>query len=130
MPDCNVEMWGGVECTIRRVGNEYTDQLVSSGHRTRLEDLDLFADLGIKKLRYPVLWEQVAPTSLDEPDWTWTDERLNRLRELGIEPIVTLLHHGSGPRYTALHRRNFVPGLARFAEMVDFFTNDRNYARL
>jgi len=118
MPDGNVEMWGGVECTIRRVGNDYYDQLVSSGHHTRLEDLDLFADLGIKKLRYPVLWEQVAPESLDNPDWTWTDERLNRLRELGIEPIVTLLHHGSGPRYTALHQKNFVPGLARFARMV------------
>lgn len=118
MPDKNVEMWGGVECTIRRIGNGYTDQLENSGHRYRVEDLDLFAELGIKKLRYPVLWEQVAPNSLDEPDWSWTDERLNRLRELGIDPIVTLLHHGSGPRYTALHRKNFVPGLARFAEMV------------
>lgn len=118
MPDKNVEMWGGVECTIRRIGDGYTDQLERSGHRYRLEDLDLFAELGITKLRYPILWEQVAPNSLDEPDWTWTDERMNRLRELGIDPIVTLLHHGSGPRYTALHRKNFVPGLARFAEMV------------
>ncbi|UYZ62933.1 family 1 glycosylhydrolase [Hymenobacter weizhouensis] len=113
-----VEIWGGVECTIRRIGNEYSDQLVNSGHRTRIEDLDRFAELGIRKLRYPVLWEQVAPQSLDNPDWSWTDERLNRLRELGIEPIVTLLHHGSGPRYTALHKKNFVPGLARFARMV------------
>ncbi|UOQ78453.1 hypothetical protein MUN84_07765 [Hymenobacter sp. 5516J-16] len=113
-----VEMWGGIECTIRRVGNGYSDQLVSSGHRTRLEDLDRFAELGIRKLRYPILWEQVAPESLDTPDWTWTDERMNRLRELGIDPIVTLLHHGSGPHYTALHKKNFVSGLARFAGMV------------
>jgi dTDP-4-dehydrorhamnose reductase len=111
-------MWGGIECTIRRIGNGYTDQLVSSGHRTRIEDLDQIAELGIRKLRYPILWEQVAPESLDNPDWTWTDERMNRLRELGIDPIVTLLHHGSGPRYTALHQQNFVPGLARFARMV------------
>ena len=113
-----VEVWGGIECTIRRIGEEYTDQLVSSGHRTRIEDLDLFAELGIRKLRYPILWEQVAPESLDNPDWTWTDERMARLQELGIDPIVTLLHHGSGPRYTALHKKNFVPLLARFARMV------------
>jgi dTDP-4-dehydrorhamnose reductase len=113
-----VEIWGGLECTIRRIGNGYTDQLINSGHRTRIEDLDLFADLGMRKLRYPILWEQVAPKSLDEPDWTWTDERMARLRELGIDPIVTLLHHGSGPRYTALHKKNFVPLLARFAGMV------------
>ena len=118
MQNNQVEMWGGVECTIRRIADQYSDQLVSSGHRTRIEDLDLFADLGIRKLRYPVLWEQVAPQSLDRPDWGWVDERLNRLRELGIDPIVTLLHHGSGPRYTALHQNNFVPGLARFAGMV------------
>ncbi|MCB2376139.1 family 1 glycosylhydrolase [Hymenobacter sp. BT635] len=113
-----VDVWGGVECTIRRIGDGYSDQLVSSGHRTRPEDLDLIAELGIRKLRYPILWEQVAPESLDSPDWTWTDERMARLRELGIDPIVTLLHHGSGPRYTALHQKNFVPGLARFARMV------------
>jgi len=113
-----VEVWGGVECTIRRIGEGYSDQLVSSGHRTRIEDLDLFAELGIRKLRYPILWEQVAPESLDNPDWTWADERMARLRELGIDPIITLLHHGSGPRYTALHQDNFVAGLARFAGMV------------
>ena len=113
-----VEIWGGVECTIRRIGNDYSDQLVISGHRTRIEDLDSFAELGIRKLRYPILWEQVAPESLDHPDWSWTDERMARLRELGIDPIVTLLHHGSGPRYTALHQENFVPGLTRFAGMV------------
>ncbi|GAB3234251.1 family 1 glycosylhydrolase [Hymenobacter seoulensis] len=118
MQDEDVEVWGGIECTIRRVGNGYFDQLASSGHRTRIEDLDLFADLGIRKLRYPILWEQVAPESLDRPDWTWTDERMARLRELGIDPIITLLHHGSGPHYTALHRKNFVAGIARFARMV------------
>jgi dTDP-4-dehydrorhamnose reductase len=113
-----VEMWGGIECTIRRIGNGYSDQLVSSGHRTRIEDLDRFAELGIRKLRYPILWEQVAPDSLDSPDWTWADERMARLQELGIDPIITLLHHGSGPHYTALHEDSFVPGLARFARMV------------
>jgi len=114
----NVELWGGVECTCRRVGDTYSDQLTRSGHRDRLTDLDRFAELGLRTMRYPVLWEHVAPTSLDQPDWRWPDERLPRLRELGIEPIVGLVHHGSGPRYTALDQPNFAPGLARYAGMV------------
>jgi beta-glucosidase/6-phospho-beta-glucosidase/beta-galactosidase len=113
-----VEIWGGVECTCRRVGDAYSDQLTRNGHRDRPSDLDRFADLGLRTLRYPVLWEHVAPESLDRPDWRWPDERLARLRELGIEPIAGLVHHGSGPRYTALHEPSFAPGLARYARMV------------
>ncbi|MGI4743934.1 MAG: family 1 glycosylhydrolase [Janthinobacterium lividum] len=118
MPVASVEIWGGVECTCRRVGDTYSDQLVRSGHRDRLDDLDRFADLGLRTLRYPVLWETVAPDSLDHPDWQWPDERLGRLQELGIEPIMGLVHHGSGPRYTALDQPSFAPGLARYARMV------------
>ena len=114
----HVEVWGGIECSICRVGDQYSDQVARSGHRLRPEDLDLIAGLGLRKLRYPVLWEQVAPDSLDHPDWTWTDERLGRLRHLGLDPIVGLVHHGSGPRYTALHQASFVEGLARYARMV------------
>lgn len=113
-----LELWGGVECSIRRVHDDFLDQTRLSGHRQRLEDLTEIAELGLRKLRYPVLWENVAPASLDHPDWTWTDERLTRLRELGIAPIVGLVHHGSGPRYTAMDQPSFVTGLARFARMV------------
>ena len=114
----HVELWGGIECSYNRIGDKYNDQLKKSGHATRLSDLDLFSSLGIKKLRYPVLWEQVAPQSLDKPDWTWADERLTRLQELDIEPIVGLVHHGSGPAYTSLVSDNFAEGLANFAGQV------------
>jgi beta-glucosidase/6-phospho-beta-glucosidase/beta-galactosidase len=117
-PPVNVEIWGGVECTCRRVGDAYSDQLTRSGHRDRPADLDRFAALGLRTLRYPVLWEHVAPDSLDEPNWQWPDERLARLQALDIEPIVGLVHHGSGPRYTALHEPTFAPGLARYARLV------------
>jgi beta-glucosidase/6-phospho-beta-glucosidase/beta-galactosidase len=113
-----IDLWGGVECTCRRVGAEYSDQLTRSGHRHRLTDLDRFAELGLRTLRYPVLWEHVAPESLDQPDWCWPDERLPRLQALGIEPIVGLVHHGSGPRYTSLADPGFAEGLARYAGMV------------
>ncbi|MFL6618897.1 MAG: family 1 glycosylhydrolase, partial [Povalibacter sp.] len=113
-----VEIWGGVECTINRVHDHYRSQLQASGHDRRVSDLDLFAQLGLARLRYPVLWEQVAPVSLEQPDWRWTDERLARLRELNIEPIAGLLHHGSGPAYTNLLDAQFPSLFARYAQMV------------
>src|SRR5919202_725408 len=90
-----IELWGGPECTVARVGSEYSDQSERTGHDRRLDDLDRFAELGLRALRYPVLWER-------EPQWEWADERLGRLRELGLRPIVGLIHHGSGPRDTSL----------------------------
>ena len=80
-----LEMWGGVECTVNRVGNRWLDQLARSGHDTRLDDLDRFAALGIRALRYPVLWERHAPRGLETIDWSWSDERLAKLRELEQE---------------------------------------------
>src|SRR5918997_5033171 len=113
-----LELWGGVECTGARVGDGYLDQIRRSGHQGRLEDLDLIANLGLRAIRYPVLWERVAPHGLESADWSWTDERLGRLRELGIRPIVGLVHHGSGPRHTSLVDPSFAEGLAEFARAV------------
>lgn len=113
-----LELWGGIECTFNRVGDRYFDQLAWSGHRERLSDLDLIAGLGIRTLRYPVIWEQIAPDGLDTADWRWTDRALHRLSELGITPVVTLVHHGSGPRHTHLLDPGFAEGLAAFAEAV------------
>jgi dTDP-4-dehydrorhamnose reductase len=113
-----LELWGGIECTVNRIGDRYVDQVILTGHQQRLDDLDRFADLGIRTLRYPVLWERVVPADRAQPDWSWTDERLARLRELGIRPIVGLCHHGSGPRWTGLLDPEFPHHLARFARAV------------
>ncbi|MEH2149112.1 family 1 glycosylhydrolase [Nostoc sp.] len=113
-----LEVWAGVECTVNRVGEEYFDQLECNGHATRLDDLDLFAELGIHAIRYPVIWERIAPNGLESADWSWADERLGRLRELGICPIVGLVHHGSGPRDTSLVDPEFPEKLAVFARAV------------
>ncbi|HEX8708710.1 MAG TPA: family 1 glycosylhydrolase [Pyrinomonadaceae bacterium] len=114
----SIELWAGVECTVNRVGDQYFDQLKLNGHSTRIEDLDLFAGLGVRALRYPVLWERTAPGKLAEADWSWADARLTRLRELGIRPIVGLVHHGSGPRDTSLVDPAFPEKLAAYARAV------------
>lgn len=97
-----LQMWGGLECTLNRIGDRYMDQCEKNGHRERVEDLRRFADLGLKKIRYPCLWERVAPDRPDHKDWRWTDERLGEIRRLSMTPIVGFLHHGSGPHYTSL----------------------------
>lgn len=106
-----IEVWGGIECTVNRVGDVYFDQVALSGHDRRIGDLDLLASLGIRALRYPVSWERTR-------DFRFADERLPRLRELGVEPIVTLCHHGSGPPHTSLLEESFVEGLAAHARAV------------
>ena len=124
-----LEMWAGVECTVNRVGDEYFDQLERNGHATRSQDLDLFAELGVSAIRYPVLWERTAPDKLENADWSWAAQRLGRLRALGIRPIVGFVHHGSGPRHTSLVDPEFAEKLAAYAgafatryPWVDYYT--------
>lgn len=111
----DLQMWAGLECTLNRVGDRYIDQAEKNGHYQRLSDLQLFADLGVKKIRYPCLWEKVAPEDLEQLDWTYLDERLGEIKRLGITPIAGFLHHGSGPKYTSLIDPDFPEKLARYA---------------
>jgi dTDP-4-dehydrorhamnose reductase len=112
-------MWGGLECTINRVGDYWSDQDRYTHHSERgVEDLRLFETLGISMIRYPVLWETVAPDSPADPDFTSTDERMAFLEHSAMEPIVGLLHHGSGPHYTSLVDPEFPDKLAAYAGRV------------
>jgi beta-glucosidase/6-phospho-beta-glucosidase/beta-galactosidase len=113
-----MELWGGTEATVNRVGDRYFDQTIRSGHHDRLSDLDLIAGLGVRAVRYPVLWERTALDGVRDADWRWADERLTRLRELGVRPIAGLVHHGSGPRHTNLLDPAFPAGLAAYAGAV------------
>ncbi|MCB4823951.1 family 1 glycosylhydrolase [Roseicella aerolata] len=112
----DLELWGGIECTVLRVGDAWRDQLREGGHYDRLADLDVVAELGFRRLRYPVLWEHVAPDHPGECDWRWHDERLGRLCELGVTPVAGLVHHGGGPHYTNLLDPEFPELLAAQAE--------------
>jgi len=113
-----VELWGGLECTVNRVLDEYFSQMERNGHAARRDDLERFASLGIRAIRYPVLWERTAPDGLADADWSWPDERLPGLQSLGVTPIVGLVHHGSGPRHTSLVDPGFAGQLAEFAGAV------------
>jgi dTDP-4-dehydrorhamnose reductase len=112
------EVWLGVECSRLRVGRRTVDQLELTGHAARTEHIALLASLGATAVRYPVLWERVAPRGLAHADWRWSDERLTMLRALGVRPVVGLLHHGNGPRGMSLLHPGFPAAFGRFAGAV------------
>ena len=111
----SLEVWGGVECTINRVGDTFYDQSVWSGHRERARaDIDRFAALGLRTLRTSVLWEHFEK----HRSWSCADNQLGAMRECGMQPILGLLHHGSGPPSTNLLDPEFPAKLAAYALQV------------
>ncbi|WP_280156060.1 SDR family oxidoreductase [Piscinibacter sp. XHJ-5] len=113
-----LELWAGPECTVNRVRDVVRDQLEETGFAQRLDDLDRLASLGIRTLRFPLLWERTAADGLQHHDWRWADARLARMRELGMSCIAGLLHHGSGPMSTHLLDPAFASHLAHYAGCV------------
>jgi dTDP-4-dehydrorhamnose reductase len=114
----DLEMWGGLECSVVRIRDGFRNQIIETDHYNRIEDLDQIAELGLRTLRYPIIWETIASDQPDVCDWRWHDKRLQHLKTLGIRVIAGLVHHGSGPRYTDLLDPAFPSLLAAHAANV------------
>ncbi|QRM30256.1 family 1 glycosylhydrolase [Microvirga sp. VF16] len=70
------------------------DEYELTGHYDRWhDDLGLVAELGVPCARYGVPWHRIQPTPRTW-DWTFPDETLERLLDLGIDPQVDLVHYG------------------------------------
>ncbi|HYW33496.1 MAG TPA: sugar nucleotide-binding protein [Gemmatimonas sp.] len=110
-----LEMWAGIECTINRVRGRFRDQLAMVGHYDRPDDVERLADLGVQAVRWPVLWERHLDS---ESAWRLTDRAMEVFRRRGIDPIVGLVHHGSGPLGTNLLDEGFPGALAVFGARV------------
>jgi hypothetical protein len=55
----------------------------------------MIRDIGVRYLRYGIPWYQVNPAP-GRFDWSWTDEAIPFLvEELGIQPILDLVHYGA-----------------------------------
>ena len=113
----NPEIWGGIECTINRVNDAFFDQLDYAGFYQN-PAVKAITDLGIKKLRFPILWEKHQPDIEAAIDWTWTENNLEIIKGDGVDVIAGLVHHGSGPAYTNLLDENFPTLLAAYAKQV------------
>ncbi|HEU4427252.1 MAG TPA: family 1 glycosylhydrolase [Myxococcota bacterium] len=57
------------------------------------DDLALFAELGVRAVRYGIPWHRINPAP-GVWDFAAADGPLERLLALGIEPIVDLVHYG------------------------------------
>jgi dTDP-4-dehydrorhamnose reductase len=114
---CNPEVWGGIECTINRVNDNFLDQL-SIANFYQKPSVEAIADLGIKKIRFPILWEKHQPELNTQIDWSWTQKQVDSLRDKGVDVIAGLLHHGSGPSFTNLLDDDFPYLFAQYAKEV------------
>lgn len=112
-----VEIWGGIEYSVARVNNRFTDQLKKSGYDKRPDYIRLFADLGIKTIRFPILWEKVS-CKKGKPDFSSVDRHIEKLLKYNITPIAGFVHHGNGPDFTCLSDPNFSEYLAEYAQQV------------
>ena len=73
-----------------RTLDEY--QLTEHYDRWR-SDIDLFSELGLRSVRYGIPWHRISPAA-GVWDFDWTDRALDHLLELGIQPVVDLVHYG------------------------------------
>jgi len=75
-------------------GGKRIDEMEKCGHYERYrEDFALTAEMGLRYLRWgPALYKTfVGP---GQYDWAWTDEAMEEMRRLDIEPILDLCHFG------------------------------------
>ena len=73
----------------------------------------------VRSLRYPIRWHRVE-AERGRYDWSATDAILGHLQELGLSPIVDLVHHTSYPAWLddGLRDPRFGPAFVRFAAAV------------
>lgn len=115
MPEgSKLQLWGGLECTVNRVGDTWMDQMERCGHHERPEDFEHIAALGFKTLRYGLHWERFCKAGTLEI----FAEPLAQMARLGMEPIAGLVHHGSGPAETDLLDPRFPEKLASYARRL------------
>lgn len=112
-----MEVWGGIECSINRVGESYFDQLEYNKLYDRPELLNHIVELGLKAMRFPILWEKNWPDHDKAPVWA-VERQLKILKENNVNIIAGLLHHGSGPSFASIEDDNFAENFAIYAKLV------------
>lgn len=85
----------GIECSYPTVqGGKRRDQLAETGHYDRWrQDFQLCLDVGANVVRYgpPYYRMHVGP---HDYDWTFTDEVLPVMRQMGLTPMIDLCRFG------------------------------------
>jgi beta-glucosidase/6-phospho-beta-glucosidase/beta-galactosidase len=126
---------GGIEDTFipqERPGLRALEEYELTQHYQHWRgDLERAASLGITAMRWGVPWYRVEPQP-GRFDWSWTDQVLEYMvRDLGIQPIVDLVHYGTPlwledsfvapdyPQRVAAYAAAFA---ARYGQLVRYYT--------
>jgi beta-glucosidase len=73
------------------------DEYELTGHYDRWHaDIGLMRDIGVSAARYGIPWHRIQPRR-GAWEWDFVDRAVDRLLELGIEPIIDLVHYGLPP---------------------------------
>lgn len=84
------------------------------------EDVDLFAELGLKCFRTSINWTRIYPNGVEEQPnekgLEFYDKLFDKLLSKGIEPVVTITHSGEMPLYLADHYNGFAN-----KEVIDYY---------
>ena len=130
-------LWAtGIEDTFvpqSRPGHRALDEYQLMGHYEHWrQDLALVRDLGLKLVRWGVPWYRVEPFQPGAYDWSWTDQVIPYMvEELGIAPIVDLMHYGcpfwlrrefASPEYPAAVASYATAFAQRYRDQVHWYT--------
>jgi beta-glucosidase/6-phospho-beta-glucosidase/beta-galactosidase len=102
LSDAGAFQWlAGIEDTFitapsARTGRTLDEYELTEHYQRWCSDLELFAELGVRSVRYGIPWHRINPAR-GVWDFSAADRPLERLLELGIEPIVDLVHYGLPP---------------------------------
>ena len=107
----------GIECSYPTVeqGKWRRDEMEATRHYSRwAEDFELAREVGISHIRYgpPLHLIFNGPGSYD---WSWCDEPMRELQEIGPEPIVDLCHFGVPAWLDNFQNDEIVPALGDYA---------------
>lgn len=76
-------------------GERPIDEYELTEHYARWHsDLALASEAGAELVRWGVPWYRIQPEP-DRWDWDWLDRVMDRFAELGLRPIVDLMHYGT-----------------------------------
>jgi beta-glucosidase/6-phospho-beta-glucosidase/beta-galactosidase len=107
----------GIECSYptTEAGRWRRDEMDSTRHYARWrEDFELAREVGITHIRYgPPL--HLIFTGPGRFDWSWIDEAMKELEQLGPEPIVDLCHFGVPTWLENFQNDEIVAALSEYA---------------
>ena len=95
-------------------------------YHTYNEDLELFADLGLKAFRTSIDWTRIFPTGEEETPneegLKFYDHLIDKIIDLGMEPIITILHYETpiniSLKYGGWHNRKVIDLFYKYGKVV------------